>query len=70
MHKAIAVHAQRWKVKEIFLMEIWIVKMIQFAEMTTLSCLIKEGIIINCLKDCKSFMDIVLNMDKNELLIY
>lgn len=69
MQETITVCAQRWRFKEIRLMEKWIVKMIEFVEMVTLTCLIKEGIIINCLKNWKHFMDFVLKIDKNEIVI-
>lgn len=48
----------RWNHIEIPIMEEWIVKLLKFAEMAKLTCLIKEGATVIFIKDWKYFMDI------------
>lgn len=50
-------------------MEKWIGKMTEFAEMAKLTYLIKEGTTIGFIKDWLLFIDLLLKIDKNELLV-
>ena len=62
-------YAQKWKNEIIPTVNEWIIKMMELAEMATLTTIIKEGSATKFIVDWKHFVEFVQEIEKNDIYV-